>query len=160
MKLEKRATVRLKQGMKFEGETGTGQAFALDAAEGHGGQGAGASPMELLLAGLAGCTAMDVISILSKKKQVVTDFQIKLNAGRAEEHPKVFTEAVIEYLFHGSNIDEAAVLRAIELSAEKYCPAQAMLGKVFPIRLVYKIFDEETKALLKEGEYIQKEMSA
>ena len=146
--------------MTFEGAGDSGFVQRLDSEESVGGDTSGARPMELIAIGLAGCTAMDVISILSKKKQVVTDFQIKLQAARAEEHPKVFTEAVIEYLFHGTNIDEAAVLRAIELSAEKYCPAQAMLGQVFPIRLVYKIFDEETKALLKEGEYIQQEMSA
>ena len=146
--------------MTFEGVGDSGFVQRLDSEESVGGDNSGARPMELIAIGLAGCTAMDVISILSKKKQVVTDFQIKLQAARAEEHPKVFTEAVIEYLFHGTNIDEAAVLRAIELSAEKYCPAQAMLGQVFPIRLVYKIFDEETKALLKEGEYIQQKMSA
>ena len=146
--------------MTFEGVGDSGFVQRLDSEESVGGDNSGARPMELIAIGLAGCTAMDVISILSKKKQVVTDFQIKLQAARAEEHPKVFTEAVIEYLFHGTNIDEAAVLRAIELSAEKYCPAQAMLGQVFPIRLVYKIFDEETKALLTEGEYIQQKMSA
>lgn len=142
--------------MTFEGAGDSGFVQRLDSDEAVGGDDSGGRPMEFLAIGLAGCTAMDVISILSKKKQAVTDFQIKLHADRAEDHPKVFTQAVIEYLFYGSNLDEAAVLRAIELSAEKYCPAQAMLSRVFPIRLVYKIFDGESKTLLKEGEYIQK----
>jgi len=87
----------------------------------------------------------------------VTDFKVNFHGDRAADHPKVFTESVIEYQIYGSNVDEAAVVRAIELSADKYCPAQAMLSKAFPIRLTYKIFDGETKALLKEGEYIQKQ---
>jgi putative redox protein len=86
---------------------------------------------------------MDVISILRKKKQDVKDFQVKVHAERADEHPKVFTRAVIEYLITGKNVDAAAVLRAIELSAQKYCPAQTMLSKAFPMDLIYKIFDED-----------------
>jgi putative redox protein len=89
---------------------------------------------------------------LRKKQQNVTDFQVKVHADRAREHPKVFSNAVIEYLVTGKNVDEAALVRAIGLSAEKYCPAQAMLTKAFPIHLVYKIYDEE-KLLVKEGEY-------
>ena len=103
---------------------------------------------------------MDVISILSKKQQLVADFQIKFHGDRANEHPKVFTASVIEYQIYGTNVDEAAVIRAIELSAEKYCPAQAMLSKAFPIRLIYKIFDTASKTLLKEGEYMQKQQVA
>jgi putative redox protein len=108
--------------------------------------------MEFIALGLAGCTAMDVISILQKKKQPVSDFQVQIHAARAEEHPKVFTAATIEYLVSGKDVDEGALLRAIELSAEKYCPAQAMLGKAFPMRLVYKILDENG-AVLKQGTY-------
>ena len=84
------------------------------------------------------------------------DFQVKVHAERAEQHPKVFSRAVIEYLVTGKNIDENALLRAIELSAEKYCPAQAMLSKAFPMQLVYKIFDDDGKTVLKEGQYTQK----
>ena len=137
-------SINWKGRMTFEGAGDSGFVQRLDSDESVGGDNSGARPMEFIGIGLAGCTAMDVISILSKKKQVVTDFQVNFRGERAAEHPKVFTRGVIEYLFHGSNIDEAAVLRAIGLSAEKYCPAQAMLGKVFPIRLVYKIFDGDT----------------
>lgn len=144
-----------KGGITFEGAGPSGFVQRLDSDESVGGDNSGGRPMEFIVIGLAGCTAMDVISILSKKKQAVTDFQVNVHADRANEHPKVFTQAVIEYLIQGSDVDEAAVLRAIELSAEKYCPAQAMLAKAFPIRLTYKIYDAATNDLLKEGEYFQ-----
>ena len=99
---------------------------------------------------------MDVMSILQKKKQPVTDFTVKVNAQRAEEHPRVFTRAVIEYLVTGENVDETALLRAIELSAGKYCPAHAMLGRAFPIKMTYKIFDVDGKAVIKEGTFVSK----
>jgi len=127
----------------------------IDADISVGGDNNGPRPMELIAMGLGGCTAMDVISILQKKKQPVMDFQVRVHADRAGEHPKVFTQAVIEYLVTGRSVDEAAVMRAIGLSAEKYCPAQAMLGKAFPMKLIYKILDEDTNAVIKEGEYIQ-----
>ncbi len=146
-------TLDWKGNLAFEGASDSGFVQRLDADEAAGGGNSAARPMEFIAFGLAGCTSMDVISILQKKKQDVRDFQVKLHADRAEEHPKVFTAAVIEYIVTGVNVDEAAVLRAIELSAEKYCPAQAMLGKIFPIRLVYKIFDADGKTLLHEGEY-------
>ena len=103
----------------------------------------GARPMELIALGLAGCTAMDVISILQKKRQNITRFDVEVDAPRAEEHPKVFTSAVITYVVTGSNVEENALLRAIELSATRYCPAQSMLGQVFPIELHYEIYEDE-----------------
>ena len=98
---------------------------------------------------------MDVISILRKKREDVTDFEVRVDADRAEEHPKVFTHATIDYLVTGHGVDEKAVVRAIQLTAESYCPAQAMLGQVFPIDLRYQIFEEEggEKKLVKEGVY-------
>ena len=143
-------------GMSFEGAGDSGFVQKMDAEESAGGENAAARPMEFIALGLAGCTAMDVISILRKKKQPVTDFKVMLHADRAEEHPKVFSRAVIEYLVTGENVDEAALLRAIELSAEKYCPAQAMLSKAFPMKLSYKILSEDGRTLLKEGTYIPK----
>ena len=91
---------------------------------------------------LAGCTAMDVISILHKKQQAVTSFIVTIHAERAAEHPKVFTYLSILYHLTGRNLDEDALRRALELSATKYCPAQAMLGKVVPIELKYIIEEE------------------
>lgn len=138
--------------MAFEGagDSGFVQRMDTDAA---GGENTAARPMEFIELGLAGCTAMDVISIMQKKKQPVKEFQVQIHAARAEEHPKVFTSAVIEYLVTGAEVDEAALVRAIALSAEKYCPAQAMFSKVFPMRLTYKILDNDGKTVLKEGEY-------
>ncbi|HNE05881.1 MAG TPA: OsmC family protein [Anaerolineales bacterium] len=146
--------------MAFEGVGPSGFVQRLDSDSAVGGDNSGARPMEMIAIGLAGCTAMDVISILAKKQQKVSDFHIKLHAERADDHPKVFTDSVIEYQVYGTDVDEGALLRAIGLSAEKYCPAQAMLSKAFPIRLTYKIFDAETKSLVKEGEYQPKQKVA
>lgn len=149
-------TLNWKGKMAFEGAGDTGFVQRMDADTAVGGENSGARPMEFIALGLAGCTAMDVISILQKKKQPVNGFQVLIHANRAEEHPKVFTGATIEYLVSGKDVDEAALLRAIELSAEKYCPAQAMLGKAFPMRLIYKILGEDG-AVLKQGTYQAKQ---
>jgi putative redox protein len=109
-----------------------------------------------MVVSLAGCTAMDVVSILAKKKQDVTAFEVKVHASQASERPKVFTQAVVTYLVTGHRVDEAAVLRAIELSATKYCPAQAMLGKIVPMELAYEIYEDEgagKSRLTKQGTY-------
>lgn len=98
-----------------------------------GGDDDGFRPMELLLVGLCGCTAMDAISIMLKKKQEVTGFEVRAHAERAAEHPRVFTSITLEYVFTGKNLDRAAAERAVELSATKYCSAQAMLNKAVPI---------------------------
>ncbi len=149
-------TINWKGGMSFEGAGNSGFIQKMDAEEIAGGGNDGARPMEFIALGLAGCTGMDVISILQKKKQPVADFQIKVHAERAEEHPKVFSRALIEYQVTGKNVDEAALVRAIELSAEKYCPAQAMLSKAFPMQLIYTIFDDDGKTVLHTGAYVQK----
>ncbi len=151
-------TLNWKGRMAFEGSAGSGFVQRMDSEGSAGGDNSAARPIEFIALGLAGCTAMDVISILRKKQQDVTDFQVKVFADRVETHPKVFTKAVIEYLVTGRNVNKAALLRAIELSAEKYCPAHAMLSKAFPIELQYKIFDEGNK-LLEQGTYEVKSVS-
>jgi putative redox protein len=98
-------------------------------------------PMELIAIGLAGCTAMDVISILVKKRQDVTAFEVQVHADRATEFPKVFTNIMIEYIVTGHHVESTAVERSIELSATKYCPAQAMLSKACKIEQRYTIKD-------------------
>jgi putative redox protein len=145
-----------KNKMAFQGVADSGFQQNMDTDESVGGENSASRPMEFIAMGLAGCTGMDVISILRKKKQDVLNFQVKVHAEKADEHPKVFTSAVIEYIVTGENISEEAVLRAIQLSAEKYCPAQAMLSKAFPMKLIYKIFDE-SGAQVKAGEYIEKQ---
>jgi putative redox protein len=139
--------------MTFEGAGDSGFGQKMDSDISVGGENSAARPMEFIVLGLAGCTGMDVISILQKKKQPVVDFQVQVHAQRADEHPKVITSAVIEYLVTGRDVDEAALIRAIGLSAEKYCPAQSMLIKAFPMKLVYRILDEDGKTQVKQGEY-------
>ena len=129
--------------LSFSGGAETGFSVPLGSAPQVGGDNDGFRPMELIAVGLAGCTAMDVISILSKKRQDVTDFEVQVHAERADEHPKVFTSAVIEYFVTGRQLDEAAVLRAMELSAMRYCPAQAMFARIMPIELKYNIYEDQ-----------------
>lgn len=138
-----KAKVNWQGNLKFTGTADSGNNVTMDAEGQVGGAGEGIRPMEMIALGLAGCTAMDVISILQKKRQEVTHFEVTVDAPRSGEHPKVFTSAEITYEITGKNIDEAAVLRAIELSATRYCPAQAMLGQVFPIDLRYEIYEDE-----------------
>ncbi|MEJ2010819.1 MAG: OsmC family protein [Anaerolineales bacterium] len=119
--------------MSFTGSAETGFELPIDSDPSVGGDDSGFRPMELIAIGLAGCTALDVISILKKKRQDVREFSVEVSTDRAEEHPKVFTKARILYRVTGKDIDEAAVARAVELSETKYCPAQAMLNEVMPI---------------------------
>ena len=112
-----------------------------------GGDNDGFRPLELLLVGLAGCTAMDVISILRKKRQEVTDFEVTAEADRADEHPKVYTHIRLIYHVTGKNISEAAVQRAIELSETRYCPAHAMLSHSVTIECSYSIQETETSKI-------------
>jgi putative redox protein len=126
-----KAKVIWKEKMAFEGSSPAGFTLPLDALAEAGGENSGFRPMELLLIGLAGCTAMDVISILRKKKQDVTGFEVRVvEAERAADHPRVYTHILLEYVVTGNGIDRASVERAVELSETKYCSAQGMLGKV------------------------------
>lgn len=137
--------------MFFEGSADSGHTISIDSDASVGGEDKAVRPMELIALGLAGCTGMDVISILQKKKQAVTKFEVRVDAPRAREHPKVFTSAVINYVIDGKDIDESAVLRAIELSVTKYCPAQAMLAQAFPMNCRYEIYEQGK--LVKQGEW-------
>jgi putative redox protein len=127
------AQVTWKNNLAFEGKSKRGTPVLLDTSVEQGGGSEGFSPMELLLVGLAGCTGMDVISILQKKRQDITQFRVQVHADRAEEHPKVFTKIIVEYVVTGNQVDRAAVERAVELSANKYCSASAMLSKAAEI---------------------------
>lgn len=133
------ATITLQEGMHFTASADGSPVVHLDASPSVGGTGLGPSPMQFMLFSLGGCTAMDVISILRKKRQNVTGFEVRVHGDRAEDHPKVFTDIVIEYVVRGVDIDPAAVERAIQLSSDIYCPAQAMLGKAANIRTTYII---------------------
>ena len=102
----------------------------------------GPSPMELVIIGLAGCTAMDVVSIMDKKRQPMTNLQVKVEAERAENHPKVYTKIHLEYIAYGTGISEKALARAIELSETRYCSVQAMLNKTAVMTNNYRIVEQ------------------
>jgi putative redox protein len=138
-----KVAVQWKAPMTFIGMPDSGFAVQMDADSSFGGTGNGVRPMEMIALGLAGCTAMDVISILQKKRQQVTGFEVRVNAPRSAEHPKVFTRADITYIVTGKNVDESALLRSIELAATKYCPAQLMLAQAFPMEFHYEIYEED-----------------
>jgi putative redox protein len=133
------AQVTWQGGMTFDATATSGFHVTLGTTPKVGGNDDGFRPLELMLMSLAGCTAMDVISILTKKRQDVTAFEVKVHAEQTSEHPHVFTSATIEYVVTGHDIKEEAVKRAVELTATKYCPAQAMMNKVMPIELSHTI---------------------
>lgn len=143
-------------GMRLVGKAGDGPAIIVDhVLPGEERFQSGPTPMELLLIGLAGCTAMDVISILQKKRQPFKGLQVKVSGERAEEHPQVYTRIHVEYIVTGEGVDPQAVERAIELSETKYCSAAAMLGAVAKITTSYRIVgDEETRGQ-GEGEKVE-----
>ncbi len=150
------ANVKWQGKMSFTGSADTGFEVPLGADPVVGGDNDGFRPLELMAVSLAGCTAMDVISILKKKRQDVTSFEVTVHTERADEHPRVFTSAIIDYRVVGRNVDEKAVLRSIELSAKSYCPAQGMLEKVFPMRLRYQVIEDQGEGepqLVTSGEY-------
>jgi putative redox protein len=143
------------QGLSFTGTGSRGVQLPLGADPEAGAAAQGFGPMELVAIGLAGCTGMDVISILQKKRQQVTAFEVAVHAEQAAEHPHVFTRAVVTYRVTGHAVDEQAVLRAIELSVTKYCPVQAMLRKAFPMELKYEVYEDggEKDQPVRQGQF-------
>ncbi len=140
------AKVTWQKKMSFVGKAaGSGFTLPLDTVVEQGGDNAGFRPMELILLGLAACTAMDVISILEKKRQQVTGFEVQAHGERAETHPKVFTHIIVEYVVTGVNIDPAAVARSVELSETKYCSAYGMLSKTVNIEHTITILEAENQ---------------
>ena len=130
-------------GLRLVGEASSGPAIVLDhVLPGEEGRETGPRPLELLLIGLAGCSGMDVVSILQKKRQPFTGLQVKVTAERADEHPRVYTHIHLEYVVTGQGVEPQAVERAIELSQTKYCPASAMLSKAVEITTSYQIVQE------------------
>jgi putative redox protein len=140
------AVARLEGGMRFEARAGSGQRVALDATVQSGGAGAGFIPMELLLVGLAGCTGMDVISLLRKMRQDVTGYEVRVQGERAASHPMVFEEIAVEHVISGHHVDPAAVRRAVELSETRYCGAGAMLSKIARVTHTFRIGGDEALA--------------
>ena len=138
---ESSASVTLAEEMHFVGEV-DGFRVDLDSDEGVGGQDAGASPMHLLLLSLAGCTAMDVVSILRKKREQITGLVVEVQGKQRDEHPKVYESIEVSYRVRGTSVDPKAVDRAIDLSRTKYCPVIAMLGEAARITSSYEIEED------------------
>ena len=124
-----------KSGLAFEGKSESGFSINLGIGENASGPG----PMELMALAVGGCTGMDVASILEKKRQQVSALEVRVHTEQAETYPKIWTSVLIEYIVTGTDIDPAAVERAIELSATKYCPAQNVVNKSVEIEHSYQI---------------------
>jgi putative redox protein len=114
--------------MMFVGETASGHAVVMDAAPDIGGRNLGPRPMELLLVGLGGCSAIDVVLILKRGREAITDCDVEIEAERADTDPKVFTRIKLHFIVTGNNLDPQKVERAVKLSHDKYCSASAMLA--------------------------------
>ena len=128
---------------KFVAESGSGHSVVLDGPPESGGQNLGARPMEMLLMGMGGCTAFDIVHILTKGRHDIRHCEIQLEAERAETDPKVFTRIHLHYVVKGKQLTDSVVKRAIELSAEKYCSASIMLGKSAELTHDFEIVEVE-----------------
>jgi len=138
-----KARIKWVEDVLFVGEAGSGHAVVIDGPPEGGGRNLGLRAMELLLLGTGSCTAYDVLHILKKSRQPVSDCVVELEAQRAETVPKVFTRIHIHFIVTGAGLSESAVQRAVELSAEKYCSASIMLGKAVAISHDFEIRDVE-----------------
>lgn len=134
-----KARVRWLAPMGFVGESGSGHSVVMDGPPEHGGLDLGVRPMEMLLLGLGGCASFDVVHILKKSRQDVTDCEALLEAERAEQEPRVFNRIHLHFVVTGRNLSARQVQRAIKLSSEKYCSASIMLGKTAEITHDYEI---------------------
>lgn len=136
------AKITYVKGLQFVGDSSSGHAVVMDGEPSVGGHNTGPRPMELLLLGAGGCSGMDVISILKKKRQEVTGLEIRVKGKKAEDYPKKFTHITLEFIVKGRNISEEAVEKAIELSMNKYCSVKATLGGAAKIGFSCKIIQE------------------
>jgi putative redox protein len=138
-----KARVKWVEQVSFLGETESGHAVLMDGAPAAGGRNLGPRPMEMLLLGAGGCTSFDVIAILKKSRQAVTDCYVELEAERAETDPKVFTKIHMHFVVTGKDIKPEAVEKAIKLSAEKYCSASIMLGATATVTHDFEVIQEQ-----------------
>ncbi len=124
-----KAVVKWLDNMSFVGESESGHSVVMDGPPESGGRNLGVRPMEMVLLGMGGCTAFDVVLILQRQRQEITDCYVELSSERAEEVPKVFTKIHVHYVVKGKNLDEKRVARAVDMTAEKYCSVSIMLAK-------------------------------
>jgi len=136
------ATIRLTSGMQFVASADSGHAVVMDADADSGGNNTGSRPMELLLMGLGGCSGMDIISILRKKKQQVTGLEAKVSGTMADDYPHKYREITIVYTVRGKGVADEAVKRAVQLSMDKYCSVKATLEGSAKIIFSYRIIED------------------
>ena len=141
----KETTVQWIDEMTFSAATGSGHTLVLDGGGNKEGESAGPSPMELMLVGLAGCTAIDVVMILRRQRQPLAGLSVTIKGERAPDPPRVYTHITIEYVVSG-DVDENKLQRAIQLSEEKYCSASAMLEKTAVIEHRYRLLKTDAGA--------------
>ena len=141
-----KARVKWVEGMAFMGEADSGHGIIMDGAPDIGGRNLGPRPMEMLLMGAGGCTSIDVVMILQKSRQDVTDCEVVLEAERADDHPKVFTRIHFHFIVKGRNLKPEVVERAIKLSAEKYCSATIILAHTAAITHDFEIVEDAPQA--------------
>jgi putative redox protein len=137
-----KARIKWIEDVMFVGESGSGHSVVMDGAPEAGGRNLGIRPTEMVLLGLGGCTAFDVVLILKRGRENITDCVVELDAERAQTDPKVFTKIVMRYIVTGRGLDPKKVERAMQLSAEKYCTVSAMIGKTAQIEHAIEIRDE------------------
>jgi putative redox protein len=140
-----KARVKWVEGMAFMAEASSGHGLIMDGSPDIGGRNLGPRPMEMLLMGAGGCTSIDVVMILQKSRQDVTDCEVTLEASRADDNPKVFTRIHMHFIVKGRNLKPEVVDRAIKLSAEKYCSATIMLAKTAEITHDFEIVEDATQ---------------
>ncbi|MGB9130361.1 MAG: OsmC family protein [Thiobacillus sp.] len=136
-----KARVKLIEGVSFVGQSESGHSVVMDGAPESGGKNLGVRPMEMLLMGLGGCSAFDIVMILRKGRQQVTDCVAYLSAERADSDPKVFTQIHVHFTVTGKGLDPKRVEQAVKLSAEKYCSASIMLGKTAEITHDFEVVE-------------------
>jgi len=141
-----KARVKWVEAMTFVGESGSGHSVVMDGPPESGGRDLGIRPMEMLLLGMGGCTAFDVVMILRKARQPILDCMVEIDAERADTDPKVFTQIHAHFVVTGHGLSDKQVARAVELSAEKYCSASIMLGKTATITHDYEVVDSAAEA--------------
>jgi putative redox protein len=136
-----KATVKWLDHMSFVGESGSGHSVVMDGPPDDGGRNMGVRPMEMVLLGMGGCTAFDLVLILQRQRQAIVDCQVELEAERAAEVPKVFTKIHVHYIVSGKNLDEKKVARAVTMTAEKYCSVSIMLSATVEITHDFEIIE-------------------
>jgi putative redox protein len=136
-----KARIKWIEGVSFAGQSESGHTVVMDGPADAGGKNLGVRPMEMMLLGMGGCTAFDVVHILRKSRQPISDCVAEIDASRADADPKVFTRIHVHFIVSGKGLDPRRVEQAIKLSAEKYCSASIMLGKVAEVTHDFEIVE-------------------